>query len=80
MTGSNRRPPACKAGALPAELILLGNLMKTLFKEVRFEKVLIIFALLRQLHSLTQSRTNVRSFNLSIVFLYYSLLPLLLGV
>ena len=24
MTGSNRRPPACKAGALPAELILLG--------------------------------------------------------
>ena len=22
MTGSNRRPPACKAGALPAELIL----------------------------------------------------------
>ena len=25
MTGSNRRPPACKAGALPAELILLGN-------------------------------------------------------
>src|SRR5690606_22159829 len=22
--GSNRRPPACKAGALPAELILLG--------------------------------------------------------
>ena len=23
MTGSNRRPPACKAGALPAELILL---------------------------------------------------------
>ena len=21
MTGSNRRPPACKAGALPAELI-----------------------------------------------------------
>ena len=31
MTGSNRRPPACKAGALPAELIpqqtyLLGSL------------------------------------------------------
>ena len=25
MTGSNRRPPACKAGALPAELILLGK-------------------------------------------------------
>ncbi len=26
MTGSNRRPPACKAGALPAELIpLLSN-------------------------------------------------------
>ena len=24
MTGSNRRPPACKAGALPAELIPLG--------------------------------------------------------
>ena len=24
MTGSNRRPPACKAGALPAELILQG--------------------------------------------------------
>ena len=23
--GSNRRPPACKAGALPAELILLGQ-------------------------------------------------------
>lgn len=23
MTGSNRRPPACKAGALPAELIAL---------------------------------------------------------
>ena len=23
MTGSNRRPPACKAGALPAELIPL---------------------------------------------------------
>ena len=22
MTGSNRRPPACKAGALPTELIL----------------------------------------------------------
>ena len=27
MTGSNRRPPACKAGALPAELIL-RNLVK----------------------------------------------------
>ncbi len=25
MTGSNRRPPACKAGALPAELILQIN-------------------------------------------------------
>ena len=25
MTGSNRRPPACKAGALPAELILHNN-------------------------------------------------------
>jgi hypothetical protein len=25
MTGSNRRPPACKAGALPAELILQYN-------------------------------------------------------
>jgi hypothetical protein len=25
MTGSNRRPPACKAGALPAELIPLGT-------------------------------------------------------
>ena len=25
MTGSNRRPPACKAGALPAELILQKN-------------------------------------------------------
>ena len=25
MTGSNRRPPACKAGALPAELIPLGG-------------------------------------------------------
>ena len=25
MTGSNRRPPACKAGALPAELILRIN-------------------------------------------------------
>ena len=25
MTGSNRRPPACKAGALPAELIPLGS-------------------------------------------------------
>ena len=25
MTGSNRRPPACKAGALPAELIPLLN-------------------------------------------------------
>ncbi len=24
MTGSNRRPPACRAGALPAELILLN--------------------------------------------------------
>ena len=24
MTGSNRRPPACKAGALPAELIPLS--------------------------------------------------------
>ena len=64
MTGSNRRPPACKAGALPAELILLG-------------KSAISFALLRQLHSLTQSRTGVRSFVLSIVSLFYSLLPLL---
>ena len=27
MTGSNRRPPACKAGALPAELIPLGVLL-----------------------------------------------------
>ena len=26
MTGSNRRPPACKAGALPAELIPLSTL------------------------------------------------------
>ena len=26
MTGSNRRPPACKAGALPAELIPHGDL------------------------------------------------------
>src|SRR5690554_4433153 len=26
MTGSNRRPPACKADALPAELILLYTL------------------------------------------------------
>ena len=25
MTGSNRRPPACKAGALPAELIPQGT-------------------------------------------------------
>src|SRR5690606_31829911 len=25
MTGSNRRPPACKAGALPAELIPPGQ-------------------------------------------------------
>lgn len=25
MTGSNRRPPACKAGALPAELIPLDS-------------------------------------------------------
>ena len=25
MSGSNRRPPACKAGALPAELIPLGS-------------------------------------------------------
>ena len=27
MSGSNRRPPACKAGALPAELIPLINLI-----------------------------------------------------
>ena len=27
MTGSNRRPPACKAGALPAELIPRDNLV-----------------------------------------------------
>jgi hypothetical protein len=27
MTGSNRRPPACKAGALPAELIPLWPLI-----------------------------------------------------
>src|SRR5690625_7006030 len=26
MTGSNRRPPACKAGALPAELILQNRI------------------------------------------------------
>ena len=38
MTGSNRRPSACKADALPAELILLG-------------KITISFASLRQLHS-----------------------------
>ena len=39
MTGSNRRPPACKAGALPAELIPLrlrnpalpGQLHSTLY-------------------------------------------------
>ena len=29
MTGSNRRPPACKAGALPAELIPLGYFQTT---------------------------------------------------
>ena len=28
MTGSNRRPPACKAGALPAELIPRSSIMK----------------------------------------------------
>src|SRR6516225_47676 len=34
MTGSNRRPPACKAGALPAELI---PRFKTLVGLVGFE-------------------------------------------
>ena len=29
MTGSNRRPPACKAGALPAELIPLFRIQGT---------------------------------------------------
>ncbi len=30
MTGSNRRPPACKAGALPAELILRNGMLFSL--------------------------------------------------
>ena len=38
MTGSNRRPPACKAGALPAELIprieaKQASLLYTLMKD-----------------------------------------------
>ena len=66
MTGSNRRPPACKAGALPAELILRV-------------KIAISFSLLRQLHSISQSRTVVRSFPLSIASLSCSLLPILTG-
>jgi hypothetical protein len=44
MTGSNRRPPACKAGALPAELIprldtrqLLGLRLGKLVGLVGFE-------------------------------------------
>ena len=41
MTGSNRRPPACKAGALPAELIpLLSTSLR-----------LLITSLLGHLHS-----------------------------
>ena len=34
MTGSNRRPPACKAGALPAELILQYMVTRTGFEPV----------------------------------------------
>jgi hypothetical protein len=38
MTGSNRRPPACKAGALPAELIpLLDSSLSSLVGLVGFE-------------------------------------------
>ncbi len=46
MTGSNRRPSACKADALPAELILRNNesyfhlLEKTLVTPTGFEPVL----------------------------------------
>jgi hypothetical protein len=31
MTGSNRRPPPCRGGALPAELIALGTLCYAVF-------------------------------------------------
>ena len=34
MTGSNRRPPACKAGALPAELIPQSRMLLTCYPEV----------------------------------------------
>ena len=37
MTGSNRRPPACKAGALPAELIPLRSLLEEMVGLVGLE-------------------------------------------
>ena len=37
MTGSNRRPPACKAGALPAELI--PRLILTIIKPLQLDLV-----------------------------------------
>ncbi len=37
MTGSNRRPPACKAGALPAELIPRVSYVKGLVGLVGLE-------------------------------------------
>ena len=37
MTGSNRRPPACKAGALPAELIPRMSYVKGLVGLVGLE-------------------------------------------
>ncbi len=40
MTGSNRRPSACKADALPAELILQYVCEKTLVTHTGFEPVL----------------------------------------
>ena len=43
MTGSNRRHPACKAGALPAELITRGLTLISIHKNVHCVKAFFCF-------------------------------------
>ncbi len=44
MTGSNRRHPACKAGALPAELIAQGLTTISIHKNTHCVKVFLRFS------------------------------------
>src|SRR5665648_178401 len=54
MTGSNRRHPACKAGALPAELITRGLTIISIHKKIQCVKAFIYFCICKLIPSISE--------------------------